>query len=77
RPFLFDSPLIGLDTTGTVDLGAQTANLKTAVKSSLGEIDLAITGPFAKLSVRPIVSQQLRNTLEKQGRALLNRFLQR
>ena len=81
KPFLLDSPVIGMNTTGTVDMGAQTANLKTAVKSSLGEIDLAITGPFSNISVRPNVSQQLQSTgkqlLQDQGKALLNKFLHR
>ena len=79
HPFLLESPEIGMNTTGTVDMGAQTANLKTAVKTSLGELDLAITGPFSNISVRPNVSQQLQSTgkqlLQTQGKALLNKFL--
>ncbi|MFI5349218.1 MAG: AsmA-like C-terminal region-containing protein [Elusimicrobiota bacterium] len=81
KPFLLDSPVIGMNTTGTVDMGAQTANLMTAVKTSLGEIDLAITGPFSNISVRPNMSQQLQSTgkqlLQNQGKALLNKFLHR
>ena len=81
KPFLLDSPVIGMNTTGTVDMGAQTANLMTAVKTSLGEIDLAITGPFSNISERPNVSRQLQSTgkqlLQDQGKALLNRFLHR
>jgi uncharacterized protein involved in outer membrane biogenesis len=81
QPFQFDSPALGMTTTGTVDMGAQTANLKVVTKSTLGEIDLAITGPLSDPSVRPNVSQQIQSTgkqlLQNQGKALLNKFLHR
>ena len=81
RPFLLDSPALAMTTTGTVDMGAQTMNLKTATKSALGQIDLAITGPFSNPSIRPNVPAQLqdagRKLLQDQGKALLNKFLHR
>lgn len=77
QPFLFDSAAIGMTTTGTVDMGAQTANMKVSTKISGAQIDLAVTGPLSNLSVRPILSPQLQNTvnqLQNQGKALLHSF---
>ena len=81
QPFAIDSPVLGATTTGAVDLGSETVNLKTATKSSLGEIDLAITGPMSDPSVRPLLSktmqQQGRKLLQQEGQRLLDQFLRR
>jgi hypothetical protein len=81
QPFLLDSDAIGMTTTGSVDMGAKTANLKVASKLPIGPLDLTVTGSLASPTIRPVLStkqkEQVTKFLQDQGQQLLKQLFHR
>ncbi len=65
HPSELDGPSLSVSANGTVDLPAQTVNLKAMTTSSLGQLELAVTGPLSSPSVKPNLAQAAQSTAKR------------